>query len=162
ISPARDARGRPAAAGRGVPCRTDLMAGAAVVLTTAVFGLAYWMTRRLCRPTAGVYWLDRPNERSLHTRPVPRTGGLAIVTSVAVGLLTARGLRVDIFSEAVPGEPSHAGLSSIGWIFAMTVAIGAVSLWTDRRELSPVVRFPVHVLAATGVVWGGDLALEVV
>jgi UDP-N-acetylmuramyl pentapeptide phosphotransferase/UDP-N-acetylglucosamine-1-phosphate transferase len=134
----------------------------AVALTALVFGLAYWMTHRLCVPTARVYWLDRPNERSLHTRPVPRTGGLAIVMSAAIGLLAARGLRVGISAEMSPAGHPNAWMSPIGWILTMAVAVGAVSLWTDRRELSPATRFTVHILAAVGVVWGGDLALEAV
>ena len=134
----------------------------AVALTALVFGLAYWMTRRLCMPTARVHWLDRPNERSLHTRPVPRTGGLAIVTSVAIGLLASRGLRIGVSAETSPVGHSDVWMSPIGWILTMAVVVGAVSLWTDRRELSPAARFTVHALAAVGVVWGGDLALEAV
>ena len=33
--------------------------------------------------------LDIPNERSLHDQPIPRTGGIAILTGLAAGLLTA-------------------------------------------------------------------------
>lgn len=32
--------------------------------------------------------LDHPNERSLHSRPIPRTGGLAILAGIVVGLST--------------------------------------------------------------------------
>jgi len=37
------------------------------------------------------YWLilDEPNQRSLHTRPTPRTGGIAILAGASAGLFTA-------------------------------------------------------------------------
>jgi UDP-N-acetylmuramyl pentapeptide phosphotransferase/UDP-N-acetylglucosamine-1-phosphate transferase len=31
------------------------------------------------------YWLDQPNDRSLHTVPVPRLGGVGIWSGVVVG-----------------------------------------------------------------------------
>lgn len=79
--------------------------------------------------------LDWPNERSLHDRPVPRTGGLAILCGV---LVAASGLSWD----ATPGA-----LVMVGAI----LAVGLVSWYDDRKGLSPRLRLAVHVAAALGV-----------
>ena len=31
------------------------------------------------------HWLDHPNDRSLHQRPVPRTGGWAVLSGLVTG-----------------------------------------------------------------------------
>ena len=56
----------------------------ALAITFTVTGiLSWWLT------TVRGYWLilDIPNERSLHTRPTPRTGGIAILLGTGSGLL---------------------------------------------------------------------------
>jgi UDP-N-acetylmuramyl pentapeptide phosphotransferase/UDP-N-acetylglucosamine-1-phosphate transferase len=54
---------------------------AAALAFAVCFALLYFLVRRL-----GHVGLDRPNERSLHERPVPRTGGLAVLAGVATSL----------------------------------------------------------------------------
>src|SRR3989304_10375659 len=69
-----------------------------VVMAVAALGISVLFTYRFCRPDSVVYILDHPNERSLHDRPVPRGGGLAILIAmgicgaVVVFLYPARGL----------------------------------------------------------------------
>lgn len=67
--------------------------------------------------------LDEPNERSLHEKPVPRSGGFAILA----GTLGA-----------------FAWLSAPGALTGGVVALAAVSMLDDWRSLSPVVRLAVH------------------
>jgi UDP-N-acetylmuramyl pentapeptide phosphotransferase/UDP-N-acetylglucosamine-1-phosphate transferase len=67
--------------------------------------------------------LDEPNERSLHQRPVPRTGGLAIVT----GVLGATALA-----------------STPGGLTLGMLALAVVSVLDDWRSLSQAVRLVVH------------------
>ncbi len=58
----------------------------ALAITFTVTGvMSWWLTN------ARGYWLvlDLPNERSLHTRPTPRTGGIAILLGTVTGLLVA-------------------------------------------------------------------------
>ena len=58
----------------------------ALTITFTVTGIiSWWLT------TACGHWLalDIPNERSLHTRPTPRTGGIAILLGTGTGLLAA-------------------------------------------------------------------------
>lgn len=91
--------------------------------------------------------LDRPNARSLHAAPVPRTGGLGILLGVALA-----------FTLIDPG-----GL----WL-ALTLALGLalLSFLDDRHPVPVAVRLLGHALAAAGLLWfwpadpggpGGDL-----
>ena len=58
----------------------------ALFVAFAVAGLLSWQLAN-----ARGYWLilDEPNQRSLHTRPTPRTGGIAILAGASAGLFTA-------------------------------------------------------------------------
>lgn len=71
--------------------------------------------------------LDRPNERSLHSRPIPRSGGLAIMA----GTLAAFVLLPAPMVLAAPA-----------------LALACVSLADDWRGLPIAVRFLAHALAA--------------
>lgn len=72
--------------------------------------------------------VDRPNERSLHEKPTPRTGGLAIV----LGSLAAWVSMI---------HSSHVlGLA--------VVAIAIVSLFDDWRGLHPLPRLSAHIAVA--------------
>lgn len=96
---------------------------ASVVLTGAVRRLAL-----------GAGLLDRPNERSSHTVPTPRGGGLAIVIATLAGLVVA-GLAGE-----VPGALVLA-LSAPG------LAVAAIGFADDRRPVPARLRFGVHVAA---------------
>ncbi len=77
--------------------------------------------------------LDQPNERSLHTRPIPRIGGFALVpaTLLAWALLPAG-----------PGAT----------LWAATLALFVLSGLDDVRGLPVVLRFAAHLAAAALVV----------
>lgn len=72
--------------------------------------------------------LDVPNERSLHTRPVPRAGGVGVLAGLCASLLVAKGF---------------------GLVVGLAVALGLLSLVDDWRHLPPVVRLSGHLAAAT-------------
>lgn len=74
--------------------------------------------------------MDRPNERSLHARPIPRTGGLAIMAGVVAGCVL------------VPSLPWAALL--------LALTLGLLSFADDLRSLPISVRFAAQ-LAAAGV-----------
>lgn len=78
-------------------------------------------------------WLpDRPNERSLHARVIPRTGGIAIVVATLATWLAL-----------VPS----------GRLIAISaLAISVVSAIDDWRGLSPLPRFSAQILAASAVI----------
>jgi UDP-N-acetylmuramyl pentapeptide phosphotransferase/UDP-N-acetylglucosamine-1-phosphate transferase len=106
---------------------------AAVVLSyLGVVVLIRWAERRQI--------LDIPNERSSHTRPTPRGGGLAIVLVVLVGWLVALSLSRDSWE-------------STDLIYVIGAAFIAVVSWLDDlRSLSNRVRFGTHMLAALLVI----------
>lgn len=107
--------------------------------------LAAVLTWRLAQLDAPIRILDHPNERSLHSRPIPRTGGIAICAAMLSGWL--------IFAIT---HHWHA--------FPLPMLLGAaiimsVSIADDRFGLSPLVRITVQSMAALVLV-SGDLAAQ--
>jgi UDP-N-acetylmuramyl pentapeptide phosphotransferase/UDP-N-acetylglucosamine-1-phosphate transferase len=92
--------------------------------------------------------LDRPNERSSHSSPTPRGGGIAIVLVLVAGLLI-----LATFCETRP--------SSL--LAACTLILAAISFLDDFRPLAPSLRFLIHVAAAAllvfGLGWGSSIRL---
>jgi UDP-N-acetylmuramyl pentapeptide phosphotransferase/UDP-N-acetylglucosamine-1-phosphate transferase len=81
--------------------------------------------------------LDRPNSRSLHSVPVPRTGGLAIMAGVfAAALLLC----------ADPG------------IVGPVAALAILSYLDDRFQLPAPLRLAAHLIAAGAFVWISGLS----
>ena len=114
----------------------------AIVVPAAVCaGLLGLMLRRF----AARLPLDRPNARSLHQCAVPRVGGLAVVTGLAVGWLWA------------PGDTVLLGAA---------ILLAVVSLADDMRPLPIVLRLPAHLAAAAAaalpVFHGGGAAAAIV
>lgn len=84
------------------------------------------------RGTPLARWLaDRPNERSLHSVPTPRVGGIAVMCG------------------AVPVAAWHAD-AAIALLLACACALAVLSLADDLRSLPAGVRLAAH-LAAAGV-----------
>ncbi|MCP9447169.1 MAG: glycosyltransferase family 4 protein [Nitrospira sp.] len=79
--------------------------------------------------------LDHPNERSLHQRPVPRTGGLGVAAGMAAGVL---------FVSPIEWWPL--------WMGAAVLV--AVSFVDDLVGLPVLVRLVGHLLVAGGLVGG--------
>jgi UDP-N-acetylmuramyl pentapeptide phosphotransferase/UDP-N-acetylglucosamine-1-phosphate transferase len=126
-----------------------------LVVAALVFSSSVWLTGRLSTASK-LLVLDQPNERSLHSTLIPRTGGLAILASLALGLCL---IGVLIISGRV-----QIGLSGRPWIWvvATAFAMAAVSLWNDLTELHPVVRLILHVLGAAGVALGVGVTINVI
>ncbi|MDQ3753454.1 MAG: glycosyl transferase, partial [Acidobacteriota bacterium] len=119
--------------------------------------LSGWLTHRLARSAAASQrLLDHPNERSLHQTPVPRTGGLAILTSLAAGLLIVWAVGRVANLPAAAKTFDRTAL----WMLGMCVPVAAVSFWDDWVEVGSGVRFLVHLAAACGAVFGANLLIE--
>jgi len=106
-----------------------------------IFAIVVFMTRSLCGERAWLRIEDHPNERSLHTQPTPRSGGVAIVSGLIAALLCAW------FYGWVPAK--------LAWIAAGGVLIAAVSLLDDFRHVPARWRFLVHMIAAIILVVAG-------
>lgn len=88
--------------------------------------------------------IDIPNERSSHTRPTPRGGGLGIVMATLIGILFVV-------------EPTPAV-----WAYITAGALIALVSWIDDvRSLSNRIRFGVHLLGAILVIMGGGWVEQV-
>ena len=106
--------------------------------------------------------LDHPNERSLHLRPVPRTGGLAIVGGIILGLcallvsqLAAPGSIVDASREA-------AFVRAVWWVGGCLIAVALLSFLDDLFHLSAAARFVTQFVVAAVFIFVLNLRIETV
>jgi len=118
-----------------MPPTTLWLSPLAAFVTAAVSTglLVHWLTR----------WqvIDRPNERSSHSRPTPRGGGIGVLAGLAAAIAVAafQGL------SAVPSQ-----------ILLATFLVAGVGFWDDRTGHVPwKLRMAIHVLAAAWVVLPG-------
>ncbi len=85
---------------------------------------------------------DLPNERSSHSVPTPRLGGVGVALVLLGGL-------------AFFGYRGVGDTSTSWWILSGAGAlVSALSLVDDLRTLSPAVRLGLHVATAGVVLWG--------
>jgi UDP-N-acetylmuramyl pentapeptide phosphotransferase/UDP-N-acetylglucosamine-1-phosphate transferase len=83
---------------------------------------------------------DIPNERSLHDKPVPRVGGIALLTGVFAGWMML--------------SPAWSW-----WIALPVLALFALSLLDDLRGLSARTRLIAHFVAALVALSGADISM---
>ncbi|MDH3871852.1 MAG: hypothetical protein OEU44_06530, partial [Gammaproteobacteria bacterium] len=102
---------------------------AVLAITFMISGLLSWW---LVHARGRWQVLDTPNERSLHSRPIPRTGGIAILIGVAAGLVT---LWLWQSQGVVAGWPLYA---------AITV-LALMALVDDRHTLGAGLRLLVQI-----------------
>ena len=129
----------------------------ATLVSFAVSGLLAWLLAH-----AKGHWqiLDIPNERSLHTRPTPRTGGIAVLAGLAAGLFSAWAwngysltnwpltLAIAILAIVALIDDSH----TLGAGLRLLAQIGAVSLLLLTRESTPLDALAL-IAAALFLVW---------
>ena len=93
------------------------------------FALTVVLVRLLITPALEKPFLDHPNARSLHARPVSRIGGLGIIVGVCCALGTF--------------APEMASVS------LAVLALSVVSFVDDWRRLPPWVRLAAHLVVGT-------------
>jgi UDP-N-acetylmuramyl pentapeptide phosphotransferase/UDP-N-acetylglucosamine-1-phosphate transferase len=101
-----------------------------VLPALAAFAASFGCLLVLLSPAGRRVLLDRPNQRSLHVQPVPRSGGIAIMTGAVAGYVAA------------PGFPVSA--------LVLAVALSALSLVDDLVQLPTLLRLAAHLCAAAG------------
>jgi Fuc2NAc and GlcNAc transferase len=126
---------------------TELSIIAAIFVFTAACLLAsagLWLFLRI-QPRIGL--MDVPNERSSHSAPVPRGGGIIVVT-VAVLLYITVSLTFGNFPDIV--------------FVAAGLLVALVSLIDDLRSIPLLPRLATHIVAASTLVWsnGGYPGLD--
>ena len=118
----------------------------ALVAALTALGLSAWLTQRFCDPASRLHILDHPNERSLHTRPTPRSGGIAIL----FGLLAGGTLTLVV----------EGGAEIYFWLLVAVLPVAAVSFADDRASVPVTLRMLVHLVGAGLLVGGGGFALQ--
>jgi len=100
--------------------------------------VTFFLTRFLLSNKIAKQMQDVPNERSLHSKPVPRIGGVGLIAGVFCGW-------VLMFSALV------------WWVVLPLFILFAVSLLDDIRSLPVKQRLLAHLLAAAVMVAGSGL-----
>lgn len=96
-------------------------------------------------------WFDMPNERKIHTSPVPRLGGIGMFIAFIVSALVVPVL----FPLVSPGPwPVRYGVNIIP-VFLGFALIHALGLMDDFRNLSALLKFALQIAAAALVALGG-------
>lgn len=98
------------------------------------FFLSVLLSHYLSRPDAWFSVAAEPNERSLHTRPTPHTGGLAILAGIAAGWLLTN------FTQSWP--------TFMEYLLAALIPVALISWWDDQHPLPALHRLLAHVFAA--------------
>jgi UDP-N-acetylmuramyl pentapeptide phosphotransferase/UDP-N-acetylglucosamine-1-phosphate transferase len=106
------------------------------LLTLAAAGLSSALLIAAMLASGRTGALDQPNQRSLHTRPVPRSGGLGVLLATMIGLVAT---------------------SAPVWLTGAVVLVASVSWLDDQRHLPILLRFAGHFAAAGIVAWSGGL-----
>ena len=119
--------------------------------------LSWWITGLLVSKASFFCSTDHPNNRSLHAEPTPRSGGVAILASVMIGLAVAA-IGFAVTPHLMGFLPK--GLASASLLIVGSIALVAtVSFFDDRAGLPVGLRFAVQAIAAVIVVWGVGLTL---
>jgi len=108
----------------------------ATLATWALIEFLIWIAPRI-----GL--VDRPNERSSHSRVTPRSGGIGFVVTLAGAVLW----WLSAVTVATRFQTQAAGF------LTAALFIGAVSLRDDFASLGAGVRFLCHIAAAGAAVW---------
>ncbi len=98
------------------------------------FLLTAGLSHLLSRPGAWFSVAAAPNERSLHTRPTPHTGGLAMVCALGLGW------ACTAWWQAWP--------DFMAYLIMALLPVVAISWWDDRHPLPALYRLLTHLLAA--------------
>jgi len=93
-------------------------------------------------------WVFAPvDSRHIHTRPIPRFGGLAILLTMWEMLLLSRWLHF--------GLPGAVSFSMAASILGPATLVSLLGLVDDVRGLRPYTKFSVQILAALLLYWNG-------
>ncbi|MFC1812262.1 glycosyltransferase family 4 protein [Thermodesulfobacteriota bacterium] len=92
--------------------------------------------------------LDLPEERKMHTRPIPRTGGLAIFLTFLLSLGISSLFMTRVSKQLIMDEQT--ALLLLG--AAVCFGIGLVD---DFRRLGPGLKFLFQIISASLAFWGG-------
>jgi UDP-N-acetylmuramyl pentapeptide phosphotransferase/UDP-N-acetylglucosamine-1-phosphate transferase len=116
--------------------------------------ISFLITGWLATAPAWFRALDVPNERSSHTRPTPRLGGLGIVATFVIILPLLWVMLIGAGSNWLPATKFGVALVSY-------VIIAGVGLVDDLRRIGPLAKYLGQLAAALIALWGGVIFLHI-
>ncbi len=141
----------------------------ACLMTIAIgFVIAYPLTWLMRRMAGRLGQVDRPGERKIHDRPIAATGGVAMFWAMVgpVVLLVAgawwapeswwQRLWPSVIAH-LPGARQQTGMALA--LIGSLAALHVTGLIDDRRDLGPMIKLAIQVLAAGVLVAGFDVRL---
>jgi UDP-GlcNAc:undecaprenyl-phosphate GlcNAc-1-phosphate transferase len=99
--------------------------------------------------------VDQPGGRKIHAVPTPRLGGVSVVVSGVLTLLSVWGV------ERVTGGVVQGDLEAWKPVFCGGAIVFLLGVWDDIRPVPAGVKFVVQGVAAGVAVWGGILVEHV-
>lgn len=99
-----------------------------LISLAATAGLTSFLRRKLVKQKI----MDQPNERSMHSAPVPRGGGLALLIVCCIGLILAL---------PVARAPAF-------WLLTSLIILGGISFYDDKKGARISIRLAAHIFAA--------------
>jgi UDP-GlcNAc:undecaprenyl-phosphate GlcNAc-1-phosphate transferase len=122
---------------------------------TALFGCLFLLGLLLRQP--GRLPIDRPNDRSLHTQPVPRIGGLGVIGGIGMAVLLSWQLDVAVLLFAVFSLAMLSALDDVWglpvWLrLTVHVAVAGAFLYVEGMDVGWLMA-----AAALTMVWMANL-----
>jgi len=119
------------------------------------FVLNLFLTPYLIRRLRRMDLLDIPNDRSSHETPIPRGGGLVIVTTWVLGMAATWAIRFPF--------PELGILAPDGFVLSTTLGIVLLAILgftDDRLNLSPFLKLFVQVAISLQALWFSGLRIS--
>ena len=112
--------------------------------------LSFFFTRAVRNIANGRGWVYAPpSSRHIHTDLIPRMGGIAIFTAVAIVA------AILFIFPGFPGIEPTLSRRTILYILAPATLVFLLGLYDDFRPVKPYVKFGVQAIAATLLFFGG-------
>ncbi|MEX2456578.1 MAG: hypothetical protein WD381_04650 [Balneolaceae bacterium] len=91
---------------------------------------------------------DSPGDRKVHTKEMPRIGGLGIFLSSVISIVVVFLLFPDVFNMA----ENSSSAAILGFCF---ISLFAMGFWDDLKPLSPEMKFGIQLLLAAAIYFAG-------
>lgn len=107
----------------------------------ALFTTAFLVTRAaipvLSKKSPWLGLIDKPNNRKIHSKPIPVIGGIAITIGVLFSFLLSETIQSLIQQHFI--------------VLGSTLSIFIIGVWDDRSNLSPKLRLAIQIFAAIAI-----------
>jgi UDP-N-acetylmuramyl pentapeptide phosphotransferase/UDP-N-acetylglucosamine-1-phosphate transferase len=116
-----------------IPAQFGLLVASAVVSAGLIL---------LLRPVLVRYAMARPNARSLHAKPTPQGGGIAVVAATIIVVAGAAVLMPELFGQHL----------QLAIVFGAAVGLAAVGVTDDIRPMEALPRLVFQAIAVAAVI----------